>query len=230
MENNVFEAQKSLVERKNEDVQASIAVNLAERPQNVFRIVLDLSKERSEFDPFIVNKYFKSVFMERATNPTARVFIKPTTSSSEQDAFGLGYKDSWSVSTVVPKGFIHWEQQQGTATLVFFSDAEFKSGSQISLTSGGVSVSDGTSLSQLLPVTLVATTTTEILPQNFSRKVGTVINRTGADLWVGDSTVTNTGNTEGLCLRAGEALNWKNSAALFAYSIPGGKVVRMEQE
>lgn len=229
MESN-FETAKGLVERSNELDQAAIEVKSALRPQNVFRIVLDLSKARDKDTPYVVNKAFKSVFVEGATDPRNKVFMRPTTDSSEQDFFGLGYKDSWSVSSVVPKAFFHWEQQTGTVTLVFFTDAEFRSGSQVSLTSGGVSISEGSSLVQLAPLTLVATTVTQVLPQNLFRKVATITNKTGADLWFGGPLVSNTGANEGFSIASGETLKWRNTAELYAYSIPGGKVVRMEQE
>ncbi len=229
MESN-FDSAKTLVERANELDNASIEVKKALRPQNVFRVTLDLSKARSIDQPFPINKAFKSVFVEKATDPRNTVLMRPTTDSSEQDFFALGYKDSWAVSTVVPKAFFHWEQQTGSVTLVFFTDAEFRSGSQVSLTSGGVSISEGSSFIPLAPLTLAATTITQVLPQNLFRKVATITNKTGADLWFGGPTVSNTGANEGFSIASGESLKWRNTAELYAYSVPGGKVVRSEQE
>lgn len=224
-----YELKKSLFEASKELDQASIEMLRALKPQNVFRITLDLTKERVIDDPYIVNKAFKSVFVESSTDPSARIFVRPTTNSSEQDYFGLGYKDSWTVSSVVPKGFFHWPAQNGTMTLVFFSDSEFRSGSQVSLTSGGVSISEGSSFTQLAPMTLAATTKTQILPQNFLRKVAMVTNRTAGDLYIGGPSVSNAGADEGFSISVGATIEWRNSSALYAYSPSGGKVLLSEQ-
>jgi hypothetical protein len=226
-----FDASKALVERANELDQASIEVKKALRPQNVFKIVLDLSKAKPEGDAYVINKPFKSFTMQKSTSPSALISVRPTTNTSEQDAFDVGPKDSWGVSMSVPKAYIHWDAQPGVVvTLVFFSDAEFRSGSQLSLNAGGVSINEGSSITQLAPVVLAPATITQIMPQNLFRNVGLVINDTAADMYVGDATVTNAGATKGMILKAGDTLKWRNTAALFGYSVLGGTIQRIEQQ
>lgn len=228
MENNDSQ-QRALLERQREYAQASIAINKQDRPQSVFRFEIDLSVKRDQYDPLIISFPFRSIFVEKCDDPASRINIKPTTNDEHQSFFSIGYKDSWSTSEVVPKAFLHWSAQIGKMTLVVFTDAEFRSGSQVSLNAGGVSISEGSSFTQPAPITLAATTSTEVLPQNLFRKVGTVTNKTGADIWVGGPTVTNTGATEGFNLKSGESINWRNTAALYAYSLAGGKIVLLEQ-
>lgn len=225
-----YELKKSLFEASKELDQASIEMLRALKPQNVFRITLDLSKEQSIDDPRVINKAFKSVFIESATDPSSRIFMRPTTNSSEQDYFGLGYKDSWTVSAVVPKGFIHWPAQNGTMTLVFFSDSEFRSGSQVSLTSGGLSINEGSSVQGPLAVTLAAGVAAEIAPQDFNRKVAIIQNKTGGDIFIGASNTVNATTNEGIKIVADGLIEWRNTAALCGFSLGGGKVTRIEEK
>lgn len=231
MENNFNpdSEQRALIARLREGAQASISINKQDRPQSVYRFEVDLSVERGQYDPFNINFPFRSIFVESCTDPASRVNIKPTTNDEHQNYFSLGYKDSWSTSEIIPKAFLHWPAQVGKMTLVVFTDAEFRSGSQVSLNAGGVSISEGSSLTQPAPITLVAATPAQVLPQNLFRKVGTVVNKTGADIWVGGPTVSNTGATEGFNIKSGESINWRNTAALYAYSLAGGKIVLLEQ-
>nr|BFD59654.1 hypothetical protein CKG001_17610 [Bdellovibrio sp. CKG001] len=226
-----FEAAKTLVENSQDLAQASIQVQAAQRPQNVFRVVLDLSKERSEDDPYSVLKHFKSVLFESSTDQKAEIFMRPISKSQEQDYFALRYRDSWAVSTVVANAHFHWSKQPGVkVTLVFFSDAEFRSGSQMSITSGGVSINEGSSVSGPLHVNLAAGVAAEIAPQDFFRKVAVIQNKTGADLFLGANNTVNATTNEGLKVPPDGFFEWRNTGALYGFSSGGGKVSRIEEQ
>lgn len=222
--------QRALIERSRELSQASISVNKQDRGQSVYRIEIDLSKERDRMEPYKISFPFKTIVMEESSNPAAFVLVRPTTDEEHQSHFRLGYKDGYMVGETIPQAFLHWPAQPAKIVLIAHTNAEFRSGSQVSLNAGGVSISEGSVLKQLAPVTLVATTPTKILDQNLFRKVATVINKTGADIWVGGPTVSNTGVAEGFPLKSGEYVSWKNTSELWGYSVPGGKIVIMEQE
>lgn len=226
----IYAQQRLLIEKLDEPRLAQIATDRAERPNNVRRIELDLSKARDVLDPQRLGYSFKSIYVEHCDDPSAKIFVRPTTIDEHQSYFSLGYKDSWNVDRGILDAFFHWPKQNGKMILIVFTDSEFKSGSQVSLTSGGVSISEGSHLIQLLPKVLVANVVEEILPQNLYRKLGTVINKTGSIMWLGGPSVSNFGNDEGIELAPGDSVKWRNTGALYAFSATGGKIIRQEQQ
>jgi hypothetical protein len=232
-ENNLLKeiaaSQRTLLERLDESRLAEIAISKSDRPQSVIKLDLDLSKEQTLLLPRNIGYAFKSLFVEHCDDPTAKIFVRPTTTEEYQSAFQLGYRDSWSVQRAIPDAFLHWPAQVGFMRLIIFTDSEFKSGSQVSLTSGGVSISEGLAVSNRVE-TLPAAVTTSILPTNFLRKVATIQNKTGGEVFIGGSTVTDSGLTQGISIAAGQSFNWKNSGELFAYSTGGGNLIVLEQQ
>jgi hypothetical protein len=78
---------------------------------------------------------------------------------------------------------------------------------------------------------LVANIAKIVAPKTFLRKVTTLQNKTGGDIFVGGSGVGVGGSaTEGITVLSGQSFHWKNSAALYAISATGGKVVRLDEE
>jgi hypothetical protein len=202
--------------------RARVQNDIANRPFQVQRLVLDLSTVRLESDPLPISFPFRSIFVQDATDTNVSVNFRPTTTDSIQSYFGLKKNDSWNVETAISRGYLHWAAQAGkTITLVFFTDAEFKSGSQISVNSGGVSIANGDTISTAV-VALSAATASQLFAASSTRKRGLIQNNTGASIWLGPSTVTNAGATIGLEIQAGDTYVHSSAAAIYGYSVAGG--------
>lgn len=210
--------------------RARIAEGGWDRPPLVQILPLDLSTARLETDPFRLGFPFKSIFFQDATDVYVEVSIKLGSRDSQQSSFNMKQNDSFYNSFPISEAYLHWEAQPGkTCTLVIFTQSEFKSGSQISVTGGGVSIVDGSSITGPSSVNLAAATAAAVAPADPLRKKATLQNFTGSDIWIGDSTVTNAGATQGIKIPADGIFYLQNTAALYAYSVAGGRVNRIEE-
>lgn len=195
------------------------------------RVVLDLATARDVNNPFEVSFPFRSVFVEQASDANTFFYLKPSNREDMQKPFRMGLKDSWSLPYQLPRCFLHWSAQPGkTVELVFFADAEFRSGSQISVTSGGISISEGSTLTGPTQVVLTAGVAGIITPQLLTRKIAVIQNKTGSDMFIGGAAVTGSGSTEGIKLPDGFVIEWRNTGALYGFSSSGGNVHRLEEE
>ncbi len=187
-----------------------------EKPTIGHRAVIDLGLDIDENAPYVVNFPFRSVFVEQATDAGCIILLKPNTKESIQPPFRMGLRDSWAMDYNIEKCYLHWPKQIGKKMeLVFFTDAEFRSGSQISVTSGGIAVSEGISFTDSM-VTLPHNVATLVLPVN-SLRVKSVIQNIGPQsIWVGAVNVGYSGATRGYELGAGATFEWKNTSALYA--------------
>lgn len=226
------EVVSDILSRADELKRARIQNDIAQRPFQVQRLVLDLTSARLETDPLIISFPFRSIFIQDATDNNVSVNFRPTTTDSIQSYFSLKKNDAWNVDTAIPRGYLHWSAQSGKSiTIILFTDAEFKSGSQISVNSGGVAINEGSTAGAATRVTLSATTAAAIAPSNSNRKVCLIENNTGADLYIsGANTLTNSGATRGIKVLAGDRIEWRNTAILYGYSVAGGDVHYIEQE
>jgi len=201
---------------------ASIFEGNTARPFEIQGVTLDLSTAKDPSDPFKINFPFKSIYISTATDTGVSVNFRPNSRDSFQTSVPLSLKDSHIFTKPISGGFLDWSAQSGkTITILFFLSSEFRSGSQISVTSGGLVINEGTSVTTS-PLTLVAATSTQVVAADTTRKNLVVQNNTGADVWFGPVGVTNTGATLGIKVGAGGSFVWKNTAALYAYSVAGG--------
>lgn len=223
--------QAALILSKLSEIQrAKIYEGNTQRPFLVQKMTINLSTAKLETDPYRIGFPFKSVYVQTATDVYSTVNIKLLTRDTTQSSFPIKLNDVFSNEYPISEAYLDWSAQAGKSiTLIFFLESEFKSGSQISVTGGGVSIVDGSSIS-LATVTLAATTAAAIAPADPLRKVATIQNKTGADLYVGDSSVTNAGATEGILIPINGIIYWKNTGALYGYSVAGGKVQRAEEK
>lgn len=202
--------------------KAAIFEGTTQRPFKIQRVDLTLTTAVLSTQPFKVGFPFRSVYVCEATDVLANVNLLPETQDSYQSAIPLKQNDAWVSDEPISNGFLYWSAQSGkTISLLFFVDSEFSSGSQISVTGGGVSIVEGSSFSTSV-VDLTAATATLVIAANTARKLVSIQNNTGADIWMGPSTVTNTGPTLGLRVSAGAIFEWRNTAAIYAYSVGGG--------
>lgn len=210
-------------------LKAELFSDTVVNPFEIQTMTLTLTTARDENLPLRIGFPFKSVFVREATDGTVKVKIRPTTQDSYQSGVNLKLNDSLILQRQVSEAFISWDAQSGkTIELVFFVSSEFKSGSQVSQNAGGVSISDGTAFTTARTA-LTAATATSVLASDSTRKKGTIQNTTGASIWVGDSTVTNSGATMGLEIPTGGVFYWSNTAALYAYSVLASTVTVMSE-
>lgn len=215
---------KNIVGRASETNQAFVERGLSERPQTVQRLVLDLGKAVDKEKPRIFNSPFKSFFVESCSDPSAFVFVRPTTDEDIQGHFKVTQRDSWAVEYQIPKAFLHWPIQPGkTMEILFFSDSEFRSGSNISVTSGGLSISDGSNVATPVPAT-VGLSAAILLPADPNRKVSNFYNDGTDVIYVGDATVT---VANGMPVQVGESKAYRNASALYAISATASQKVRI---
>ena len=222
---------KNLIQPKKELTNAQVR-DFQSNPQSLFqRLTFDLTTARTEADAYPVPFGFKCVYVELATDTSTTINLKPNTKISNVGYMSLGRKDVLDFESRLNGAFLYWSAQSAKSiTLVFMFDASFKSGSQISQNSGGVSINEGSSFDAQTRVTLAATTAAAIFPANTDRKVGVGENNSGADIYVGSATVTNSGATRGILLPHGGQIIWKNTAALYGYSVAGGDFHYIDEE
>lgn len=144
---------------------------------------IDLST--ASVNPFQVSIPFKCVYVVAGTDTSVRILMQPFSASFNNDPVPLTLKDVLSVDRSANGAYLTWESQPGKSiTLVFFTDAQFTSGSFLNQVVSGV---DGSSVSPQTPVALTGTGA-QVLPQDTSR---TVANIYASDAWeLSDSTET----------------------------------------
>ena len=221
------ESAQAVVDLANQLKKASVFISTTQKPFGVQSITLDLSTARLQTQAFRVGFPFKSVYVSSATDVLANVVLVPTTQDSYQSGIPFKLNDSWTMDEPTAEAYIYWSAQSGkTITLHFFVESEFRSGSQISVTGGGVTLNSGSSFTRSV-VTLVAATATSLFASDSTRKQATIQNNTGAALFFGESTITGSGATRGISVPPGGSLQWTNTSALYAYSVLGGDITLM---
>ncbi len=210
--------------------RARIFQGATQKPFSIQLVTLDLSNAVLPTRPYKIGFPFKSFYVQSATDVYSTVNVKVQMQDSIQSSFPTKLNDSWVNEFPVAEAYLDWPAQAGkTMTIVFFLESEYRSGSQISVNGGGVSINDGSSIS-LATVTLSAATAAQIAPADSLRKVANIQNKTGAVLYIGDSSVTNAAGTEGINIQPDEIIEWRNTGALYGYSVAGGKVQRTEEK
>lgn len=189
------------------------------KPYEVYTVPLDLTVAKSEHEPKKIGFPFRSVFVMNCSDPSAIVKLKLHGQEIGINAIDLTQKDSFNFGQRVAAGYLYWDAQPGvTMTLMFSVSAEVRSGSQISVNSGGVSINSGSSHTTTV-VELVAANTGLLIPQDLTRKQATWTNESGAEAFVGPATVTNSGADKGFRVAPGDTLVWQNTSALYCYPI-----------
>lgn len=208
-------------------VRASMIETLAnlelDKKDNPRRTVLErfsLSSAKLETDPKIIRFQFKQAIIVDASDASVEVSFK-TGKGETNDAFKMKLNSNFKSDKFINDGTFFWDAQgSGWVDVLFVVDGEFDSGRNLSVNGGGVSLNDGSTIENQTLVTLAAATPTVIAAGNLNRKVSYITNHTGADLWIGDEDVTNTNKYRKLA--AGGEVEYRNTAALYGYSVSGG--------
>lgn len=224
------ELARLILEDIKQKADAQLLTTSVESPARVHLIEFDLTTEKLETSPFEVGFPWKSAYVIDGSDINAEISLKPITRDTYQKAIPLKLNSTLNFDSQIPRSFLHWEAQSGKSlTILFLVDGSFKTGQIISANGGGVSINDGASF-DISKVALTAATATQIVGSDGLRKKVTIQNKTGASVWLGASTVTNSGATEGIELGAGDSATYRNTSALYGYSVAGGDVVIMEEE
>jgi hypothetical protein len=209
--------------------RARITDGTYNKPFNCQSITLDLTTAKLSTSPMKIAFPFTSIFVASATDTTVNVKMQLFGQDSMNSVFSMSKNDSFTMPFPVPEAYLSWPAQAGKSiTIVFFVSGEFRPGSQISVINGGVSISEGSAVSLGGQVTLAAATAGIIAPALSTRNVAWIQNKTGADLYLGDSSITDGGATEGIKVPPDYIIQWRSTAALYGYSTAGGVVSRME--
>lgn len=207
---------------------AQIAKAKTNPPFGIQKIVLDLTTAKRTDDPYKIAFPFRSFYVADATDNAVTIDLQPNIRDDYQSSIPIKKNDSWTSSEAIGSAYLSWSAQSAKSiTIVFFVDSEFKSGSQISVNSGGISINEGTAVANTITTLVAAAAAVAVLPQSSTRFVGTIQNKSGASIWLGPAGVTATGATEGFELQAGGLFIWKNTAALYAFSAAGGRVLSL---
>jgi hypothetical protein len=208
--------------------RARVFEGSTQKPFLVQSLTLTLTTAKDVLNPLRIGFSFRSLFVQSATDTTTNVNIQIGGPEPINSVFNVKKNDVWSSEYPINECNISWDAQSGkTITLVFFVDAEFKSGSLINQISGGVSVSNGTAFATAL-VAGVATAVSTLFASASTRLNGLVQNRTGGSIYIGGtSSVNNTaGNANrGFELQDGQDFTYKNTAALYAYCDATGDII-----
>lgn len=209
--------------------RARITDGTYNKPFNVQSMTLSLDTAKLSTAPQKISFPFSSVFIANATDTTVNVNVQLFGQDSMNSTFQMKKNDAFTMPFPISEAYLSWPAQAGkTITIVFFVSGEFRPGSQISVINGGINISEGSAVALGGQVTLLAATAALIAPILSTRNVAWIQNKTGADLYLGDASITDSGATEGIKVPPDYIISWKSTAGLYGYSTLGGVVSRME--
>lgn len=185
---------------------------------------------------YLVNYPFKGVFVKSASDgfTTATLAVDDDSSASIQSGFDLGINDKFNIGRFASKGFIVAPPQPGKKmTIWFIVDGDFTSGSQLSLTAGGVSVTTGTGMTPQ-PAVSVGASAVKLLSSDSTQKKATVTNLSGGTIYVSGTSAVKTavggaGTTIGIPIGVGQNMEWTNQGELWAIS-DSSSIVAIQKE
>lgn len=182
-----------------------------------------LGTARGEGSPFKINFPVTSFHVEDATDSNTVVRVSAFSASINQinNYKEVKINDAIEFDRPVNELNLTWDAQPGkTMTLVVFVDMKFRSGSQLSLTAGGVSVTEGDTWSHSAEACDDATPAL-LLASNSDRKLGLIQNKTGYDLYVG-STNAMTADESSILVEPGESWETRYTGDVYGLFESGG--------
>lgn len=215
---------KSIVRGSQQLDQAGIFVSSTSTEQE-FRVLTlsatDLATAKLPTAPMEIKFPFKSFVVLAATDSNVTVNARIGTRDTFQDTFPI--KRGMKVTLPYPYSSIYldWAAQSAkTMTILFSVRGEIDTNILDLVNSGGVSISSGSAFTTAV-VALVAVTATQLFAAVSGRKTATWVNDTGADVWLGNASVSSSGTNKGVRVGPGSTFQWQNTAALYAYSVAG---------
>jgi hypothetical protein len=198
--------------------RAQIQESITQNPANFTKIgPIDLSV--AEVNGYPLPSPMKAITARAATDTQVEVALitNGLSDNAKQNAYPISVNDTINFGEAVGKSWLTWAAQPGkTMTLYVAINAEIKTGKLLSVSAGGVNISEG-SIITTQAAGSVAITAGVLLAQDTSRISATIENQSGTPIYLGDSTVTLPGGAKpGITLLPGASLEWKNTAALYA--------------
>lgn len=203
-------------------LEALTRLNSDSRPRLQLRVPLPLDVAATISNPTKVSGVFTGFYVESATDTATTVNLSTTSPETANLAnfTTLRLNDASGFEQPVKDVYLTWTAQPGkTVTIVFYTGMNFIPGSKISVTSGGVAVSDGSSSVTAMTQTQITNSITQILASDSNRISATVTNMGPMPCVVGGSTVqwpSQNATTPGTVLGVGESIKWQNVGALYA--------------
>ena len=193
-------------------------LNSDTRPRLQLRVVIPLDVAATSSNPYKIAGIFNGFYVEGATDTITQVQLGLSSPETHNLANYTNIKinDSCEFDQPIKDIYLMWSAQTGkTITIVFYFGVNFKPGSQLSVTSGGVSITEGSTLTATN--FSVGTTASQLLTFDSSRLAVTVQNQGGTPIYIGaTSGVTAGGASGGLLLGAGSTVKFNNTTALWA--------------
>lgn len=211
--------------------KANIIRSSEQRPKMALRLVLPLDTAATAENPKLISQPFNGYYVEDAgttSGAIVRLAYGGIDKYATDNYTSLGKNDSAYSTEEIKQATLQWEAQAGkTLTLIFFLGVDFRPGSLISQIEGGVSIIEGSAISEaeLGPtgnastVAIAAGAAAAIfLAADDDRKVATL--QTDAVIQIGGSTV---GAATGLTINPGQ-FQIRNTGAIYAYSAAGANI------
>ena len=175
-------------------------------PSAIRKQVIDLSSAPT--NPLEIGFPMKAVYIYDASDASTLIQLRPFSNSENNDWVPLKVKDVLNFDAPINKCFLTWAAQPGkTLTIVFFTDANFTSGSFINQFQG-----DSGSSIQTLQSPINSATATGVVAQDTTRKKATFYNVGPATVWIGDFSVS---PNNGIPIFPGDYYVYENSALLY---------------
>ena len=200
------------------DYTTGVGFSSDQKPYDIQVKVIDLSTARTDASPERIGFPFKSYFVVAATSSTASASLKLHSRDTFAQPIPLALKDSAILSQPVREAYIINTAQAGaTMTILFSVTAEFRSGSQISTTAGGVSISFGDTATAVAKVA-VTTGGVVLFAADTARKLMLIQNQDPVNaIYIGGVGVTlPAGASPGIRVGPFQTFNWESTAACSA--------------
>lgn len=208
-----------LIETKNKEIAAQIYNTAINNPFELQVFPIDLSVVRTLANPFVIPFAFKSIAFKNGTTAQSNCNVQFNSQDSGLSSLNFTSNDNLSSDFMFDSGYITNTAQPGQSIVCYvFTKSSFRSGSYIN--SGTVQIAPAAAFAITNPV-LVAASATSIIAQNTSRQKITVQNNSGASVWLGGSSVTNSGANRGLEVINGNSVEINSTARWYAYSVAG---------
>lgn len=210
--------------------KANIIRSSEQRPKMALRLVLPLDVAATAENPKLISQPFNGYYVEDAgtdAGAVVRLAYGGIDKYATDNYTSLGKNDSAYSTEEIKQATLQWTAQAGkTLTLIFFLGVDFRPGSLLSQIEGGVSIIEGSAMSQAMlgsagnaSTVSVTTTATMILPADNDRKLATL--QTDAPIQLGNSAVVATpGSETGLTINPGQ-FQIRNTGAVYAI-VAGG--------
>lgn len=199
-------------------------------PFTMQRLVLDLTTERAEGNAYKFPMPVTALHVEAAsdTQTEIRMSVQDNSSIQVQNYKTLKLNDVIRFGRQMSGVQFTWEAQSAKEiTIVLFVDVDFQSGSQISVTSGGIALNEG-SVSEVEDFAIAVATAVELFDLNVSRFVGKWRNDTGETVWINSDPLALAGGGDGplddgvgYAIPDGEEVVWRNTGILYVWSYIG---------